>query len=444
MSRAFVLSSDGQPLDPCHPARARKLLSNGRAAVFRRYPFTIILHDRKGAECATHPYRVKLDPGSATTGMAVVQETTGHVVWAGELTHRGQQIRDRLRTRQAVRRSRRRRKTRYRQPRFLNRRRRTGWLAPSLQHRVETTLTWVNWLRRLLPVAALSVELVRFDAHLMQKPDISGVAYQKGTLAGYEVKEYLLERWSRRCAYCGATGLPLQVEHIVPHARGGSDRISNLTLACESCNQDKGNRTAAEFGQPHIQAQTRFPLRDAAALNTTRWALYRRLVATGLPIEVGSGGRTKYNRTRLGLPKAHWIDATCVGASTPDRLTTTGVHRLLIQATGHGNRQMAGLNRYGFPIRHRQRRKRYDKFRTGDLVRAVVQSGKRAGTHLGSVVVRATRSFDIRTSTGRQGGIPARYCHLIHRHDGYAYGLKRTVSSHRSSSKASAPEGKHP
>lgn len=421
MSWVFVLSSDRQPLDPCHPARARRLLTSGKAAVFRRYPFTIILCDRTAAESVTHLHRVKLDPGSKTTGIAVVQEATGRVVWAGELTHRGQQIRDRMEQRRAVRRSRRQRKTRYRMVRFLNRRRRKGWLAPSVQHRVETTMTWVNRLRRYMPVAALSVELVRFDTQLMQDAEVSGVAYQQGELAGYEVREYLLEKWGRRCAYCGATNTSLQIEHIVPRSRGGSDRVSNLTLACGPCNQTKGDRTAEAFGHPHIQAQARLPLKDAAAVNSTRWALYQRLVATGLPVETGTGGRTKFNRTRLGLPKAHWTDAACVGASAPEGLDGRGVRPLLIRATGHGSRQMCRMDRFGFPRTGPKQARRVQGFRTGDMVRAVVTTGKQVGTYTGRVAVRATGSFNITTANGTVQGISYRFVRAIQRNDGYAY-----------------------
>jgi 5-methylcytosine-specific restriction endonuclease McrA len=416
MSFVFVLSSDKQPLDPCHPARARQLLGQGKAAVFRRYPFTIILKDRTADESVTHPYRVKLDPGSKTTGIAVVAEETGKVVFAAELTHRGQAIRDSLLTRAAVRRSRRNRKTRYRQARFLNRRKPKGWLAPSLQHRVDTTLTWVNRLRKYLPITAISMELVRFDMQQMENPEISGVEYQQGTLVGYEVREYLLEKWDRTCVYCGAKNVSLQVEHITPKARGGSNRISNLTLACEACNQKKGRQTAAEFGHPIVQAQAKRPLKDAAAVNSTRWALHRRLVDTGLPVEVGTGGRTKYNRTRLGIGKSHWGDAACVGASTPEALTTIGVRPLLITATGHGNRQMAGLNKYGFPIRHRQRVKCYFGFQTGDIVRAIVVKGKYVGTYVGRVAVRSKPQFKLNGID-----VPAKTCTVLHRSDGYAY-----------------------
>src|SRR6516162_10122300 len=131
----------------------------------------------------------------------------------------------------------------------------------------------------------------------MQNPEIDGIVYQQGELAGYEVREYLLEKWGRKCAYCKATNVPLQIEHIVPKVRGGSNRVSTLTIACQPCTDAKGTRTAAEFGHPHIQAQARQPLRDAAEVTATRWALSRRLVAMGLPLETGTGGRTKWSRT---------------------------------------------------------------------------------------------------------------------------------------------------
>jgi 5-methylcytosine-specific restriction endonuclease McrA len=417
----FVLSSDLKPLDPCRPARARKLLTSGRAAVWRRYPFTIRLKERTAAESVTHPHRIKLDPGSKTTGIALVAEETDRVVWAGELTHRGQQIRDALQRRRVVRRGRRQRHTRYRPARFLNRRRKQGWLAPSLVHRVETTLTWVGRLRRFCPIAAISTELVRFDTQFLQNAEISGVEYQQGELAGYEVREYLLEKWGRRCAYCGASGLPLQVEHIVPRACGGSERVSNLTLACEACNREKGTRTAQEFGHPDVQAQARQPLHDTAAVNTTRRALYQRLLASGLPVEVGTGGRTKYNRTRLNFSKAHWLDAACVGASTPERLDARGIRPLLIRATGRGSRQMCRMDKYGIPRTGPKTARTVHGFRTGDLVRAVVTSGKKAGTYTGRIAVRASGSFNITAAGGTVQGLHHRFCRLLHRADGYFY-----------------------
>ena len=415
----FVLGTNKQPLAPCSFARAQQLLHSGKAAVFRRYPFTIIL--KRVVENPTIPsLRLKVDPGSKTTGFALVNEDKAVVIWAAELTHRGQQIKDALESRRAIRRNRRSRKTRYRQPRFLNRTRSPGWLPPSLQSRIVNILTWVRRIQRVCPLSALSQELVRFDTQLMQNAEVSGVEYQRGELVGVEVREYLLEKWGRTCAYCGKKDIPLEVEHITPKSRGGSNRVSNLCISCRSCNQQKNNQTAAEFGHSHIQAKAKQPLKDATAVNSTRWALYQQLQQTGLTVEVGTGGRTKYNRERLGLPKAHWIDAALVGASTPDILMIGDICPLLIRAMGHGNRQMCKTDKYGFPMQHRTRQKRHFGFQTGDLVRAVVPTGKYVGTWVSRVVVRARPSFTLRIA-GKPADVHQKYCMRLFAADGYSY-----------------------
>ena len=416
MRYVLVLSSDRKPLDPCHPARARRLLKRGRAAVLRRYPFTIILKDRTAAESATHRYRLKIDPGSRTTGLAIICEDTGRLVWAAEIQHRGHEIHRQMMKRRQLRRARRSRKCRHRQPRFNNRRRKPGWLPPSLVSRVSNIETWVARLKRYVPITAISVELAKFDTQKLQNPEISGTEYQRGDLFGYEVREYLLEKWGHRCAYCGAENVPLEIDHIVPKSRGGSDRVSNLTISCRDCNLAKGNKTAAEFGHPEVQKEAKRPLRDAAAVNATRWAIFRRLQATGLPIEVGTGGRTKYNRTRLGLPKAHWTDAACVGESTPDDLFVRGITPLLIKATGHGRRKRCRTDRYGFPICHAPPAKKFMGFQTGGIVRAIVPKGKYAGVHIGRVAIRHRPSFRLNGFD-----VHPKYLEILQRADGYDY-----------------------
>jgi 5-methylcytosine-specific restriction endonuclease McrA len=299
MSKVFVIDAAYQPLIPCSPARARIMLHRQKAAVFRRFPFTIILKHTV-PEAPNPPFRLKLDPGSKTIGVGIVDDARGDVLFAAEITHRGEDVVSALEVRRRVRRSRRQRHTRYRKPRFFNRRRRKGWLPPSLESRLDNILTWVARLRRLCPVTDISQELPRFDTQALQHPEIEGTEYQRGALAGYELREYLLEKWGRRCAYCHITGVPLQIEHIVPRVRGGTNRASNLTLACKRCNLQKNSQTAAEYGHPEVQTQAEQSFKGAAAINTIRWALYERLQNTGLPIEVGTGGRTKYNRVLTG------------------------------------------------------------------------------------------------------------------------------------------------
>ena len=421
---------------PCSEKRARKLLASGRARVCRLIPFSIRIVDREIAGCALQQVKIKIDPGSKFTGIAVVRETksidvatgeigiTVHVLNLFELLHRGHQISEALTARRQMRR-RRRGCLRYRAPRFLNRGNKTkGWLAPSLQHRVDTTVAWVNRFQQLVAVAGIAQELVRFDMQQIENPEISGVEYQQGTLAGYEVREYLLEKWGRKCAYCDASGVPLNLDHIHAKTNGGTNRAANLTLACIPCNQKKGARDVLEFVKDkarlaRILAQAKRPLKDAAAVNSTRWALFNALKATGLPVEAGTGGRTKWNRARLGIPKTHALDAVCVG--TVDIVTDWQKPTLSIKATGRGSYQRTRLDAFGFPRGYLTREKRIKGFQTGDMVKSEVTKGKKIGFYVGRVAVRATGSFNIQTAHGVVQGISHRCCKVIQRADGYGY-----------------------
>jgi 5-methylcytosine-specific restriction endonuclease McrA len=426
----FVLDKRKRPLMPCSEKRARKLLDSGRARVHLLMPFCIRLTDRLAEKSEFQPLRVKLDPGSKTTGVALVRETADNgvaVINLFELVHRGKQISEALTARRGHRRMRR-SHLRYRAPRFLNRcKQKSGWLAPSLQHRVDTSMAWVNRIQRYAPVSAISSELVRFDMQAMQNPEISGVEYQQGTLAGFEVKEYLLAKWDHCCAYCGDNENSLEVEHIHPKARGGSNRISNLSLACTHCNTKKGAKSIEDFLShdpkrlAKVLAQAKRPLKDAAAVNATRWALVNALKTTGLVVETASGGRTKFNRKQFCVPKTHALDAACVG----ELASITGWQKptLCIKAMGRGSYQRTRLDKYGCVRGYLTRLKSIEGFQTGDLVKAVVTKGKKTGRYTGRVAVRASGNFNIQTGTGLVQGVAHRYCTVVQRGDGYGYSL---------------------
>jgi 5-methylcytosine-specific restriction endonuclease McrA len=433
----FVVDKRKKPLMPCSEKRARLLLQRGRAVVHRRYPFTIRLKDRVGGD--VQPVRLKLDPGAQTTGVALVREAGDdgddgqHVLHLAEITHRSKAIRTHMQQRARFRRRRRSANLRYRAKRFDNRRRPQGWLPPSLQSRVDSTATWVRRYRRLAPVSAISLEHVRFDMQAMQNPDISGIAYQQGELAGYEVREYLLEKWERRCAYCGIKDVPLNVEHICPRSRGGSDRVSNLCLACRTCNEAKGARSIEDFlrDKPdvltRVLAHAKKPLGAAAAINATRWALVDVLRLCGLPLELASGSRTKFNRAKLGVPKQHSLDAACVGHVAA--LAGWDIAVLCIGCMGRGSYQRTRLTLHGFPRGYVMRQKQVHGFQTGDIVRATVPCGKKAGEHVGRVAVRASGDFNVQTSTAVVQGISWRYCRVLSRGDGYTYHTRARCSS---------------
>lgn len=241
-----------------------------------------------------------------------------------------------------------------------------------------------------------------------------------------QLDEYLLEKWNRACAYCGADSVPLQVEHIKPRAMGGSHRVSNLTLACQPCNQRKGARPIEDFlkGKPdtlkRVLAHAKAPLKDAAAVNAARWTLGNRLKVRW-PVAFGSGGRTKFNRTRQGYAKDHWIDAACVGESGERVTIRDGFKPLIITAKGRGTHQVVRTDKYGFPRGKAGRIKRAFGFSTGDRVKLAQPAGKYAGVHVGRLAgIRATGQFDIATQSGKITAHRRNFT-LIQRGDGYEY-----------------------
>ncbi|MHB1731891.1 MAG: RNA-guided endonuclease IscB [Ferrimicrobium acidiphilum] len=440
-SRVFVLDKHGRPLMPCHPARARKLLSSGRARVHHLAPFVIRLVDREVKDSKVSGVEVGIDPGSRATGVSVFRSSKdGRVGLVSiELEHRGQRIHKKMQQRAGYRKGRRNRNLRYRAPRFNNRTKPKGWLAPSLQHRVDTTMSLVTKLRKWSPVTAIHQELVRFDMQQMQNPEISGVEYQQGELAGYEVREYLLAKFARTCVYCGAKDVPLNIDHIQPRSRGGSNRVSNLALACIACNQSKGNvelsvwlvsrfgATEAKKISTNVLARAKAPLRDAAAVNATRWALYRALKATKLPVRTGTGGRTKWNRHQFQVVKSHTLDAICVGQVNGVISYPSSV--IVAKATGRGTYSRTISDKYGFPRITRPRTKYVKGFQTGDLVRAVVPTGKKAGIYVGRVAVRTSGNFNISAALGSVQGVGARYCMPLQRADGFNWLTKQEEGS---------------
>ena len=436
----FIIDTQKKPLMMATPRRARELLLQGKAAVFRRYPFTLILKNR--VEEAKPSLELRIDPGSRFTGFALVTPKC-QVVWSMELEHRSSQISQALTKRAGFRRSRRSRNTRYRKKRF-NRSKPSGWLAPSLMHRVQTVETWIKRICRYAPVISIAIEKVKFDIQKMENPDIQGVEYQQGTLAGYTLREALLEHWGRKCAYCGIENVPLQIEHIKPKSKNGSDRFNNLTLACQCCNQVKGNRPVEEFlaDKPdilkRIKTHCKKSLADAAAVRTQSVPVVEdddlslRLCATrnkifevarscfgqeysypkadrentGLTVKAGSGALAKLIRGKSNLPKAHWIDAacnsvdlkpvtlltkqplivTCKGAEPKAQVASSDASTLRVVR----NRQAVRCNSSGFPAitvkKDKQGKKvvtvvkpkqAYTHAKAGDIVRVILDKDRK-------------------------------------------------------------------
>ena len=442
-----VLDRDGSPLMPTRPSRARRLMRQGR----------VVKHWTKGTFCIrmlgldaddenieVDGVELNIDPGAGATGLAVTSETPdgrrAHALI--ELRHRGSRIRNRMDRRRSLRRNRRGR-LRNRQPRFDNRTRPEGWLAPSLATRLVNTETRVRRLASIFPVNFVRVETARFDMQLMQDQDISGAEYQRGELAGWQLRSYIFHRDGAKCAYCGnAKAERYELDHIVPRSRGGANRVSNLVVSCHDCNVEKGNLSAEEFLATRptrlaaIRAIRRAPLAGATQMNIIVPELLRRLEAMGLPTAEYDAYTTSWTRKGLDIPKTPVNDALCVGA--PETLSYLPERKTVVRSTGHGDRQMLrpsdrhgnprgrGYRAYcGLPRQqqgytgcpgHRSRRKQLRGIASGDLVRL---RHRRHGILEGYAALDKKRNRVGIQHDGRQISVKVTDAMLLARNHGY-------------------------
>lgn len=320
-TQVCVLDQKGRPLMPTtRLGKVYRLLKKQKAHIVSYEPFTIQL-DYEPKSHIIQPMTLGVDSGAIHSGYSVANEHREY--YSTEVIARDN-ISDRISDRSMYRRNRRSRKTRYRKVRFNNRKnKKQGWLPPSLEQKMAVQVNEIAHLHRYFPIEKIIIEVAEFDIQKIKKPDISGTEYQKGTLYGYNARNYLLEKHGRKCFYCGKTANKFEVEHMIPKARGGSNRIDNLTLSCHECNQKKGTLTAKEFIK-----KTLSPRKAAAKLrqlpnerrlfkymthmNATRWNLYNTIKDRYENVQTTYGYITKYNRLQAHLPKAHHIDAKCI------------------------------------------------------------------------------------------------------------------------------------
>jgi len=237
--------------------------------------------------------------------------------------------------------------------------------------------------------------------------------------------------------------------------------VSNLTLACRICNEEKGNLLPAKWIEKlsksrkeldktrlenftEVGKQLNKPLKDATAVNATRWYLFNKLKVFGLPLETGSGALTKMNRIKCGFEKQHYFDALCVGKSTPEKITNNIKYHVIWSYSGRGNRKMVRVDQYGFPLNHldaekynkkgerkghRSRTKEFKSFQTGDIVKANVTKGKKEEKYRGRIAIRHTGSFNIKNAIDgkTEQGISHKYCRILQKSDGWFY-QKQKVS----------------
>ena len=353
-----VYSSDCEPLMPCHPARARKLLHNGRAVPHHvRGIFGIRLLDRSRAESKVQDTSLNIDTGSSTSGFAVVSDDDNgerNVLALVELRHRAKNIKATITSRRQHRRTRRGR-LRYRAPRFNNRRREPGTLPPSVDSLRTDTMRVVNTLTSMYPISRISIETKKFDTQLMMNPDIRGAEYQRGTLFGWQVRAYILQRDEGRCVYCRRGNVRLELDHVRPRAVG-SDRVDNLVACCHDCNIAKSNQPVEQFlsDQPDLLGRIRnrlerSDLAPGAHINAALPAIVRDLWTLGLPLSSTDAASVSWTRQQLNVPKTHCYDAALQSHDFTSVASLPSQVLVLLPSNGR-SKQKANVDRHGTPV----------------------------------------------------------------------------------------------
>lgn len=307
----YVRSKEGKALMPSERGgRIGYLLRHGKAHVVSRVPFVVQLD----YESTTYTQDVSLgiDAGSKHIGVSASFEKRELLAAQVELRSDVTKL---LSSRRELRRTRRNRKTRYRKSRFDNRKRKDGWLAPSVAQKVESHLKVIRLAHKLLPITKTTIEVAQFDAQKIKNPDIKGDEYQQGEQMGFwNVREYVLARDGHRCVHCkGKSKDPILNVHHLESRKTGGNSPSNLVTLCETCHK------AYHRGEFELKIKRGSSLRDAAVMNIMRWAVYERAKEEFENVNLTYGYITKHTRIENGIAKTHAADAFCIAKNVHAR-----------------------------------------------------------------------------------------------------------------------------
>lgn len=299
----------GDPLMPCTQKKARILLKEGKAVIYKYDPFTIQLTYATGE--TKQDCHIGIDTGSKHIGMAITSENK--VLFKGEIELR-QDVKSNIDTKHIYRRSRRNRKTRYRQPRFFNRKRSDKWLPPSLQNRVDHTFHWIDTFCSLVSDPILHIEVGKFDTAKMINPEINGVDYQHGQTYGFfEERYFVFARDNYTCQCCGKSkDKILQTHHIIYRSNGGTDRVDNLITVCTDCHTSKNHQKGGILYKWQEQHKKVKQYKEPPFMNAIR----KRIFARYPNAHTTYGSETTPHRKELGLEKTHYNDAITISGIT--------------------------------------------------------------------------------------------------------------------------------
>jgi len=381
----FVFNKHGEPLMPCKPSKARKLLKGKKAKIISYEPFTIqLLYGSSGYKQGVS---IGIDIGSKHIGVAITSENK--VLVKGEIELR-QDVSSLLTTRKTYRRSRRFRKTRYRKSKFLNRKRKEGWLPPSIESRISNTFKWIDKFASLVPNPKLNIEVGKFDSHKFVNPEVSGKDYQKGQMHGYDdIRYFVFERDNYTCEVCKKKGVILQTHHIKYKSKGGTDNPNNLITVCADCHTPENHKPGGIFWEWMTKSKKPKAYKEHPFMNIIRKRIYQRYPSAILYMVFWTTPRRK----ELGLSKTHYNDAIAISGIDFIKKNVDSVFeirqvrkkkRSLHEATARKGRKEPNRDQ----IRNSKNTKFYKSFYLNDLVKVFSRKGWITGFTNGGAYIK--------------------------------------------------------
>lgn len=454
----IVIDKNKKPLSFMSEKRAQQMLNEGRATIHMLFPFIIRMKDIDVRDCETHEFKIKVDPGSKYTGIAIT-DLNNNVYFKANLEHRGQAVVSGLEKRKGNRRDRRNRKTGYRRCKFkknqkVQTNRPEGWLPPSIISIENNIINFIKKIMKYINIVECVIEDVSLDMQKLENPNIKNWEYQHGTLEGITIKEYLHNKYGYTCQYCnGASGdKQIEIEHKNSKANNGSNKIDNLTLACHTCNQAKGKLNLVDWYEKLKISnkkldQVRVPYVEKAikdqpikAKNYGAWvnSYHKKLIEDinmfeFQNVELSDGITTAYNRKKHNIQKEHYNDAICIG-NIPETFKdyTTVVYK--IKATGRGNRIKGKPNECGILNKNNiAKHKVYQDpetkefFQTGDICKIEIPKGKYKGSYVARISIRHTGKFDFKDKNKNRITTDCKNCTVIQKANGYNYEMVHSI-----------------
>lgn len=407
---------------PCTQRKARLLLKEGKVKIHKYNPFTIQLIVPTGE--SKQDCHVGVDTGAKHIGLAITSQNK--VLFKGEVELR-QDVKSNLDTRRMYRRNRRNRKTRYREARFLNRKKKQGWLPPSLQNRINHTYRWIDKMCDLVSNPILHIEVGKFDTAKMINPEIQGVGYQHGQTYGfYDVRYFVFARDNYTCQCCGKSkDKILHTHHILYKSQGGTDRANNLITICSDCHTTENHKPGGILYDWMIKRKKAKQYKGPPFMNILRKKIFDKYPNA----IISYGSETVIKRKKLGLSKTHYNDAIAISniqgiKENPSEWLSIKQFRKKKRSLHEFNAVKRRKEVNKTQNRHKKNKKQYDGWLLNDKVTVLNEKGYVSGFTNNKVYVKRFDGSYITMPNKKHRQISTKSLELNYHGDNWRYDIQ--------------------